>query len=137
MPVSLRHPLSWAFVLILAACAAPPPGPASIKHEAPPVAAEPLPEAPLPAVAALAADPSLFKGIEGRAVLARLGDPNFRRRDPPAEVWQYYGDKCVLDLFLYDEDGTQRVAHAEIRSRTAGEGNGCLLRLLSGRVPPS
>jgi hypothetical protein len=71
--------------------------------------------------------------LDGDAVVAWLGDPSFRRRDPPAEVWQYYGDKCVLDLFLYDEDDIQRVARAEIRSRTAGEGNGCLVHMLAAR----
>jgi hypothetical protein len=81
----------------------------------------------------LSADPARFKGMNADAVVAWLGDPNFRRRDPPAEVWQYYGDSCVLDLFLYDETDGERVAHAEVRSRTADDGTGCVARLLAGR----
>ena len=89
--------------------------------------------APPPTAAELAANPSRFEGLNADAVVTWLGDPSFRRRDAPAEVWQYYGDKCVLDLFLYDENDAQRVAHAEIRSRTADEGNGCLTHMLAGR----
>jgi hypothetical protein len=49
-------------------------------------------------------------------VLARLGQPNFTRHDPPAEIWQYRGASCVLDLFLYPENGGDlRVAHAVSR----------------------
>ena len=40
------------------------------------------------------------------------------------EIWQYYGpaSACVLDLFVYPDQGQPRVAHAELRSRGAGGG---------------
>jgi hypothetical protein len=50
-------------------------------------------------------------------LVARLGPPNFTRRDPPAELWQYRGATCVLDLFLYPDNGTLKVSHAQSRVR--------------------
>lgn len=83
----------------------------------------------------LAADPGRFKGLTGEEVQARLGEPSFRRRDPPAEIWQYYGPGCVLDLFLYDENGARKVAYAEVRQRDSllASGSDCLGSLLDGR----
>jgi hypothetical protein len=79
-----------------------------------------------------------FKGQTGKEILTALGEPSFRRREPPAEVWQYYGQGCVLDLFLYDETGGQRVTHAELRSRNfnADPAPDCLPLLLQGKRQP-
>lgn len=79
-----------------------------------------------------------FKGQTGKEILMALGEPSFRRREPPAEVWQYYGQGCVLDLFLYDETGGQRVTHAELRSRNfnADPAPDCLPLLLQGKRQP-
>ncbi len=105
-----------------------------------------------PTLKELAGSPQRFEGLEGKDVLAALGDPNFRRRDKPAEVWQYYGPGCILDLFLYDDapsithvagkpvegmDMDSTVAHAELRGR---EGRpveaACLSRLITQRHAP-
>lgn len=56
-------------------------------------------------------------GRSGDDVAALLGPPGFRRRDGPAEVWQYRGRACLLDVFLYDGRKGRRVAYAEIRRR--------------------
>jgi len=79
-----------------------------------------------------------FKGMAARDVTAKLGDPSFRRRDPPAEIWQYYGPGCVLDLFLYDEKGAKAVSYAELRGRDPGVAadGGCLSQLLDGKRSP-
>lgn len=76
-----------------------------------------------------------LRGLAARDLLAKLGDPNFRRRETPAEVWQYFGPGCVLDVFLYDEKDAQRVAHVELRSRTLTQGAeaACLSQLLAGK----
>lgn len=50
-------------------------------------------------------------------IIERLGQPDFTRSDPPAEIWQYRGVSCVLDLFLYPEGSGMRVAHATSRNR--------------------
>ncbi len=36
---------------------------------------------------------------------ALLGAPAFTRRDDPAQLWQYRGDRCTLDIFLYRPAG--------------------------------
>ncbi|HVI51052.1 MAG TPA: hypothetical protein VM661_07580 [Candidatus Sulfotelmatobacter sp.] len=83
-------------------------------------------------------DADRFKGKSDKEILAFLGEPSFRRREAPAEVWQYYGQGCVLDLFLYDETGGQRVTHAELRSRNfnADPDPDCLPLLLQGKRQP-
>ncbi|HTH98281.1 MAG TPA: hypothetical protein VL574_12760 [Stellaceae bacterium] len=49
-------------------------------------------------------------------ILAKLGQPDFTRRDPPAEIWQYRSVGCVLDLFMYPQGaGDLHVAHAVSR----------------------
>lgn len=59
-----------------------------------------------------------FPGLSGGQVTGMLGDPQFRRQDATAELWQYRGDGCVLHLFLYREKDGLRVRHAEVRPRT-------------------
>jgi hypothetical protein len=86
----------------------------------------------------LARGPDRFEGLAGTEILATLGDPNFRRRESPAEVWQYYGPGCILDLFLYDDSpgtkGAETVAHAELRGRPGEPVEAaCLSRLLDQR----
>jgi hypothetical protein len=137
-------------VLALAACAAPPqskfatPGPLQPANFTPaPEATSPLPgpASPLPANHApsdLAHGPDRFEGLTGVDVIAALGDPSFRRRESPAEVWQYYGPGCILDLFLYD-DGPNAAAgatvtHAELRGREGAQPEAaCLSRLIDLR----
>ena len=60
-------------------------------------------------------------------LLAKLGEPAFRRTDRHANMWQYKNATCVLNVFLYAEDtsdngGTaSRVLHFD--ARTLGGGN--------------
>jgi len=64
--------------------------------------------------------PERLAGLTGTEVSALLGPPGFVRRDPPAEVWQYRTESCVLDLFLYADgaDLPLRVDYFEFRGRT-------------------
>ncbi len=62
--------------------------------------------------------------LSAPALLARLGPPDFTRRDAPAELWQYRGATCVLDLFLYPEAGMMTVSHAQTRARHGTEAVG-------------
>lgn len=46
--------------------------------------------------------------IKGRSpvdVRSALGAPTLTRREPPAEVWQYSGQSCVLDVVFYPPKG--------------------------------
>ncbi|HIJ43199.1 MAG: hypothetical protein QF511_02120 [Rhodospirillales bacterium] len=63
--------------------------------------------------------PKQMVGLERGQVTAFLGQPDFIRKDAPAEVWQYRGGVCILDLFLYEEKNgdTYKVAHFEVRGR--------------------
>jgi len=90
---------------------------------------------PLPATADLVNDPGRFKGLTASDVTSLLGPPSFQRHDGDAEIWQYYGPSsaCVLDLFVYPDQGQPRVAHAELRSRGAGNASGCMAAILDGK----
>ena len=64
--------------------------------------------------------PGELIGRESAEVAELLGRPDFTRSDGPAEVWQYRGERCVLDVFLYKNDLGRLVEHAELRRRGAG-----------------
>jgi len=53
-------------------------------------------------------DPETLASMDEEAVAELLGPPVFRRRDAPAEIWQYQGPTCVLDLFLYQDGDSGR-----------------------------
>ena len=61
-------------------------------------------------------DSASLVGRGASEVAELLGEPGLKRRDPPAELWQYRSARCVLDLFLYAGQGNAlTVAHAETR----------------------
>lgn len=45
-------------------------------------------------------------GMDADTVEKTLGPPQFIRHDLQAQIWQYAGAACVLDLFLYPPSGT-------------------------------
>ena len=58
-----------------------------------------------------------LKGMKQADIVSLLGEPDFRRSEPPAELWQYRAADCVLDLFFdRDRDGL-RVSAAATRGR--------------------
>ena len=80
----------------------------------------PLPAQPSPEPAFVAdLDPSALVGLARADVAALLGPPGLLRRDPPAEMWQYRNEDCVLHLFLYAvrADAGYEVRHVELRGR--------------------
>ena len=54
-----------------------------------------------------------------------LGEPTLMRQDPPAQIWQYAADICVMHVFLYlpDDGGQRRVTYVSPRMRDGGEDN--------------
>jgi hypothetical protein len=58
-----------------------------------------------------------LRSLTGQDLIARIGTPDFVRRDPPAEIWQYRNATCVLDVFLFQEEGGTRVAYLASRDR--------------------
>ncbi len=109
-----------------AAAAAPAPQPAP---EVPEIAA-------LPPEPAIDDDPARLMGLDAAGLAKLLGDPELTRREPPAEIWQYRGESCVFDVFLYEEAGRQRVTYLEARDGTARRvgARGCLNELLRARL---
>jgi hypothetical protein len=63
-------------------------------------------------------------GLKPADVLSILGQPDLKRQEPPAELWQYRAADCVLNLFFYDEAGGARLAHVEAWQRTLASGGG-------------
>ncbi|WP_458094962.1 hypothetical protein [Roseomonas sp. WA12] len=67
-------------------------------------------------------------------VLATLGQPTRRRPEGNAEIWLYQGRNCALDVVLYRESASARVAWAA--ARASGTENrteaGCLSELVAG-----
>ncbi len=72
--------------------------------------------------------PSL-RNLTASDLLARFGQPDFTRHEAEAEIWQYRGNSCVLDLFLYPSGDDLKVADAVTRDRTRLDGaeNSCTL----------
>lgn len=59
-----------------------------------------------------------IRGMEKTAIARLLGEPSFIRRDDPAEIWQYRGERCILDIFMYKDGNSFAAAHVALRSRT-------------------
>ena len=72
-----------------------------------------------PAAPILSTDSAAFIGIDDVALSNALGKPKQVRKDAPAEVWQYFGADCVVDFYLYDSEGSLRVAYMEARDPAA------------------
>ncbi len=78
---------------------------------------------PSPAAATLSARiPGLqeLTGLHPPDIVAMLGQPDLRRDEPPAQLWQYRAADCVLNLFFYREGTGYRLAHAETWQRSLG-----------------
>jgi hypothetical protein len=61
--------------------------------------------------------PEQLKGMKQADIVALLGEPDFRRNEPPAELWQYRAADCVLDLFFDRGADGLRVSAAATRGR--------------------
>ncbi len=68
-------------------------------------------------------DSSRLVGLESAQVTGLLGAADFRRDDGPAEILQYRSPTCVLDLYLYRDDGSgeYRVKYIEARDRSLAQ----------------
>ncbi len=57
-------------------------------------------------------------GMRAKEISSLLGQPTLLRHEPPAQVWQYASDDCVLYVFLYRnrrDTGRSRVRYVESR----------------------
>jgi hypothetical protein len=64
-----------------------------------------------------------------------LGEPSVVRRDQASEIWQYRGNGCILDLYLFAEGGHYRLAYLEARDFYAASfaADHCLKELVAVR----
>jgi len=94
--------------------------------------------APQPRLPASATAASLV-GLSAAELFSLIGAPKWTRRESQAEVWQYQGAACVLDVYLYAESGTARVLYAEARDQAAQPVTlaACLKRIEVERRPSS
>jgi hypothetical protein len=135
-----RLALCAATALVLAACQVPQPGvhaggsrddaqaPEPGATQAPkqtvlavtPAVAHPSDTvAPIAPVRRLSGDPKELVGLDHAVVRRALGDPVRVRSEASAEVWQYMTGDCVVDLYLYNQDGSLTVTYVEARSHKA------------------
>lgn len=146
-----RRSLGAALAMALASCAPAPDRTASrvleevleshrasiASLDAAPAATRPLPSAPTSNAPAGRGAPGSVSSLLGQSregVIAVLGPPTRRRPEGEAEIWLYQGPNCALDVVLYRENRTPRVAWAAARAsgtqrRTEA---GCLSELVSG-----
>lgn len=82
------------------------------------------------------------KALVGKSeteVSSLLGKPRFTRTDGPAQVWQYSGQACALDVFMYKADAGYKVEYTELRrlgSIGAVDDPACLADALAGKPAP-
>ncbi|MBF0372550.1 MAG: hypothetical protein HQL39_03945 [Alphaproteobacteria bacterium] len=126
MTLRAFRPVALAAGLALTACTA---------EEPPRIAGAAQDSGELAVKVSLGGETRRLQGLASPEVQAALGRPNFTRRDATAEIWQYYGAGCILDLFLYDESGVARVAFLQVRGPVAGQAPAgrCLRDLLERR----
>ncbi len=88
----------------------PPPGDAPIETAS---------VTPAPVPGSRPSVPVSLAGLDEGQLSGLLGPPRFKRRDDPAQIWQYRNDACALDVFLYKtgKDGPFTVLHVETRGR--------------------
>lgn len=118
----MRYLPVFALALALAACAAPSTGPRG---------SSPSLSGPLTADALVGAAPS--------AITARLGEPDFRRSEPHAEIWQYAGGDCSLFVYFYETDGGalgSRYVDARKVEGGAASKDACLSAVMAKRNTP-
>ena len=80
-------------------------------------------------------DPERVMGLTPTGVVSLLGEPELRRSEPPAEVWQYRSDTCVFDVYLVTEAGQTSVVYYETRPRAEGsvQPPRCVGEIVAGR----
>lgn len=80
-------------------------------------------------------NPMQFMEMSTRQLSQAVGHPHMVRRDGPAEVWQYRGEGCVLDLFLYDQEGGLQVKYVDLRSQSLADDSlrACLADIIRKR----
>src|SRR5690606_22928586 len=95
-----------------------------------------------PAIASLGSGPLTSQGLVGAspgAISARLGEPDFRRSEPSAEIWQYGGRDCSLFIYFFGvEEGAPNARYVDARKPEGGAADkeACLASVAPKRGTP-
>lgn len=77
-------------------------------------------------------------GLSAAETEDAFGAPAFKRKDPPAEIWQYLSDSCRLDLFLYRKGDAVTITHLDARDAkkpgASAPADACLNSVLARRA---
>ncbi len=68
-------------------------------------------------VAPTAGASDILLGLKQQELVSLVGAPSLKRRENKAQLWQYAHDRCVLQVFLFDDSGLDRVTHVEARMK--------------------
>ncbi|MBI0537793.1 hypothetical protein D9599_19730 [Roseomonas sp. KE2513] len=99
-----------------------------------PAATKPLPNATGTPRRGTPGSVAALIGQSREGVISVLGQPTRRRPEGNAEIWLYQGSNCALDVVLYRDSNTPRVAWAAARAAGAQRQTeaGCLSELQAG-----
>jgi hypothetical protein len=97
-------------------------------------AAQPKPQAPRPAEAAIPAapprgEPPQYINRPAAAILSSFGRPAFVRKDGAIEMWRYDGPACRAFFFLYGAPMAVRHIETLPRGQNSAADQGCLTAL--------
>ena len=59
-------------------------------------------------------------GMSLQELTTALGEADFQRVEGPVKIWQYQTEICVLDFYLYPQDGDYIITHWDWRSPIVG-----------------
>ncbi len=133
----LRHSAAAIAIAALGACQTG--GQAHLAKVAPLPASAKARAEPIPVTPTLTKlwGPAELLGKNPERLTAILGPPDFKRQDPPAQLWRYAAPRCILDFYLYLlEDGKVSVTHLEARARQGRSTTlgACLSHVFQSRI---
>lgn len=88
--------------------------------------AKPAP-APLPT-------PDRLIGKSDKEINQLYGKPSLKRRETGAQFWQYSDPGCLMDLYFYNDGGTQRVSYVNLRDPVTGRAGASTCQEKLGRL---
>ena len=80
-------------------------------------------------------EPSRLLGLTSGQVQQVLGRPGFQRVDASAEIWQYRGQGCILDVYIYEQGNSHVVDYWAVRSPVRVNDADCFQQLVAQRDP--
>ncbi len=80
-------------------------------------------------------NPQQFINLDIFQLAKLLGTPILVRRDGMVEVWQYKGDSCILDIFLYQVNNIMKVQYVDLRgTKTHHQNRQCMAAILRQHI---